>query len=205
MMMMTPTAAACNAAKTAANATTRRSHSTATIGGNSTTTTTSAMLLRSLGRTTGRHDARHRFMVTGRKWRSPPAVHHSYQRMSISSVALTEEERTTALQTRLAQPGNPNPWKTDPNRNAICKRFLFTNFSQAWAFLSRSALLAEKMDHHPEWFNVYNMVDVTLTTHDCQGVSNKDIEMAQAMDEYSASILQQNIPSPPPSGAGTLS
>ena len=61
----------------------------------------------------------------------------------------------------------------ESGRNAITKQYHFSNFSQAWAFLSQSALLAEKMDHHPEWFNVYNVVTVTLTTHDCQGVSQK--------------------------------
>ena len=59
-----------------------------------------------------------------------------------------------------------------------------TNPFQGWSFMSRSALLAEKLDHHPEWFNVYNRVEVTLTTHDTGGVSAKDVEMANAMDEY---------------------
>lgn len=58
-------------------------------------------------------------------------------------------------------------------RNAIQKTFLFADFNQAWRFMSGVALLAEKMDHHPEWFNVYNTVEVTLTTHDCGGVSEK--------------------------------
>ncbi|CAM9711749.1 unnamed protein product [Discosporangium mesarthrocarpum] len=54
--------------------------------------------------------------------------------------------------------------------------------------MSRTALLAEKMDHHPEWFNVYNRVDVTLTTHDCDGLSRRDIKMAAGMDKYAASV-----------------
>lgn len=61
----------------------------------------------------------------------------------------------------------------DTNRNAIKKTFMFSDFNQAWRFMSGVALLAEKMDHHPEWFNVYNTVEVTLTTHDCAGVSAK--------------------------------
>lgn len=56
---------------------------------------------------------------------------------------------------------------------SITKTFTFTDFNQAWSFMSRTALLAEKMDHHPEWFNVYNRVEVKLTTHDCDGVSQK--------------------------------
>jgi 4a-hydroxytetrahydrobiopterin dehydratase len=74
-------------------------------------------------------------------------------------------------------------WKAVQDREAICKQFKFRNFSEAWAFMTRCALLAETMDHHPEWFNVYNRVDVTLTTHDVGGVSSLDVAMARKMDE----------------------
>jgi len=64
----------------------------------------------------------------------------------------------------------------------ITKVFRFEDFSEAWGFMSRIALLAEKLDHHPEWFNVYNRVDVTLTTHDAGGVTELDLKMAEAME-----------------------
>ena len=75
-------------------------------------------------------------------------------------------------------------WKSVEGRDAIARTFAFANFNQAFAFMTRAALLAEKLDHHPEWFNVYNKVDVTLSTHDAGGVTAKDIEMATAMDSY---------------------
>ena len=70
------------------------------------------------------------------------------------------------------------------DREAITRKFQFVDFDAAFAFMTRSALLAAKMDHHPEWFNVYNKVDVTLTTHDAAGVTQKDIDLATAMDGY---------------------
>ncbi|MEM8694936.1 MAG: 4a-hydroxytetrahydrobiopterin dehydratase [Pseudomonadota bacterium] len=75
-------------------------------------------------------------------------------------------------------------WDHDATRGAISRRFEFPDFNEAYAFMTRAALLAEKMDHHPEWFNVYNKVDVTLTTHDAGGLSGKDIDMARAMEEF---------------------
>lgn len=74
-------------------------------------------------------------------------------------------------------------WKRLDGRHAIAKRFEFKDFSQAWAFMSRIALLAEQMNHHPEWSNVYNKVDITLTTHDAEGISGRDIKMAKAIEE----------------------
>jgi len=75
------------------------------------------------------------------------------------------------------------------DNKSIAKTFMFTDFNQAWSFMSRSALLAEKMDHHPEWINVYNRIEVTLTTHDCDGVSKKDIDMARAMETYASDLM----------------
>lgn len=68
-------------------------------------------------------------------------------------------------------------------RDAIYKEFLFANFNEAFGFMTRVALLADKKDHHPEWFNVYNKVQVTMSTHDCGGISKKDINLAQFMNE----------------------
>ena len=75
-------------------------------------------------------------------------------------------------------------WIEVEDRDAIRKVFHFGNFSEAWAFMTRIALLAEKMDHHPEWSNVYKTVDVTLATHDSGGVTDKDIRLAEAMDAF---------------------
>ena len=72
----------------------------------------------------------------------------------------------------------------EDGRDLILKSFRFKDFIEAFAFMSRIALLAEKMDHHPEWFNVYNRVEITLTTHDAGGVTERDIRMARAADEY---------------------
>jgi 4a-hydroxytetrahydrobiopterin dehydratase len=77
-------------------------------------------------------------------------------------------------------------WTVAEGRDAIAKRFQFKDFNAAFGFMARAALLAEKMDHHPEWFNVYNKVHVTLSTHDAGGVTQNDIDMAKAMEEYAA-------------------
>ena len=88
---------------------------------------------------------------------------------------LTEEERTAAL---AALP----EWSLRADGLAIERTFLFKDFSEAFGFMARAALLAEVQDHHPEWFNVYNRVQVTLTTHDADGLSQRDVKMATAMD-----------------------
>lgn len=68
-------------------------------------------------------------------------------------------------------------------RDAIQRTYRFADFNAAFAFMTRVALRAEQMDHHPEWFNVYNRVEVTLATHDCDGVSERDVTLARFMDE----------------------
>ena len=75
-------------------------------------------------------------------------------------------------------------WVLAKDGAAIFRAFQFRNFSQAWAFMSRAALLAEKMNHHPEWYNVYNKVEVTLNTHDAGGLTALDFEMAEKMDKF---------------------
>ena len=77
-------------------------------------------------------------------------------------------------------------WREVDGRDAIARKFVFKDFSQAFAFMTRAALMAEKMDHHPEWFNVYKTVEVTLSTHDAGGLTVKDIALARAMDSFAA-------------------
>ncbi len=73
-------------------------------------------------------------------------------------------------------------WALTDGRDAITRTFTFADFSAAWGFMSRVALAAEKMDHHPEWTNVWNRVSVTLSTHDAGGLTERDVELARAMD-----------------------
>lgn len=91
---------------------------------------------------------------------------------------LGEEERTSALPV-LATSG----WAHDPERDAIRKTFKFKDFIRAWGWMSAIAVIAEKMNHHPEWSNVYNRVEVTLTTHDAEGLTELDLKLARKMDE----------------------
>ena len=78
-------------------------------------------------------------------------------------------------------------WSEVDGRDAISKKFTFKDFNAAFGFMTRAALVAEKLDHHPEWFNVYNKVEVTLSTHDAGGVTERDIELAEAMNRMAGS------------------
>jgi 4a-hydroxytetrahydrobiopterin dehydratase len=101
---------------------------------------------------------------------------------------LSHEDRSTHLPA-LGETG----WAAVQDRDAIRKVLKFRNFSEAWGFMTRAALVAEKLNHHPEWKNVYNTVDITLTTHDCQGLSRLDIDLARAMDRLSTGAeVQRN-------------
>ena len=73
-------------------------------------------------------------------------------------------------------------WSAAEGRDAIVKTFKFADFNAAWGFMTRVALAAEKLDHHPEWFNVYNRVEVLLATHDADGVTELDVTLAKIMD-----------------------
>ena len=73
-------------------------------------------------------------------------------------------------------------WTHEPQRDGMTRRFQFDDFAQAFGFMTSVAILAEKMDHHPEWSNVYNRVDILLTTHDADGLSERDAKLAEAIE-----------------------
>nr|XP_033783393.1 pterin-4-alpha-carbinolamine dehydratase 2 isoform X2 [Geotrypetes seraphini] len=97
---------------------------------------------------------------------------------------LTTEEKSQVLHDLKA-----SGWNELDTRDAIYKEYNFKTFNQAFGFMTRVALQAEKMNHHPEWFNVYNKVQITLTTHDCGGLTKKDVKLAQFIDKAAASVL----------------
>ncbi|XP_011867905.1 PREDICTED: probable pterin-4-alpha-carbinolamine dehydratase [Vollenhovia emeryi] len=95
---------------------------------------------------------------------------------------LTAEEREQKLSPLLS-----TGWTVQANRDAIYKEFVFNNFNEAFGFMTKIALQAEKMDHHPEWFNVYNKVNITLSSHDVNGLSQRDVKLAAFIDKAAAS------------------
>ncbi|TNE59966.1 MAG: 4a-hydroxytetrahydrobiopterin dehydratase [Alphaproteobacteria bacterium] len=92
---------------------------------------------------------------------------------------LSKDDRKSAL-------SQLDGWQDADGRDAWVKTFTFSDFNEAFGFMTRVAIYADKQDHHPEWFNVYNRVEVTLTTHDAGGVSERDIKMAQFMEKIAA-------------------
>src|SRR5947209_4536977 len=89
---------------------------------------------------------------------------------------LTADARKTAL-------AKLSGWSEVKSRDAITRKFVFKDFSEAFGFMARAALVAEKLDHHPEWSNVYKTVEVTLSTHDAGGLTELDVKLAEAMDK----------------------
>ncbi|VFV35164.1 PREDICTED: pterin-4-alpha-carbinolamine [Lynx pardinus] len=96
---------------------------------------------------------------------------------------LTAEERNQVIHDLKAA-----GWSELNERDAIYKEFSFKNFNQAFGFMSRVALQAEKMNHHPEWFNVYNKVQITLTSHDYGGLTKRDVKLAKFIEKAAASV-----------------
>jgi 4a-hydroxytetrahydrobiopterin dehydratase len=90
-------------------------------------------------------------------------------------------------QARKAALAKLNGWSEVNGRDAISRKFAFEDFNAAFGFMARAALIAEKLDHHPEWFNVYNKVEVTLATHDAGGVTERDVALAEAMNRLAKS------------------
>lgn len=111
-----------------------------------------------------------------------PGKAKGFARMPLSP-KLEGSERTEKLNA-LMEAG----WTMVEGRDALYKEFKFSNFNQAFGFMTRTALLADKMDHHPEWFNVYNKVQVTLSSHDVSGISERDVKMAKFMEKAAASM-----------------
>ncbi len=94
---------------------------------------------------------------------------------------LTEDERSSALSALVE-------WKLVEGRDAITRSYTFSDFVSAFGFMTQVALIAESMNHHPEWFNVYSRVDVTLSTHDVGGLSALDVQLAKRMDAVASRL-----------------
>lgn len=92
---------------------------------------------------------------------------------------LSQTERSSALAALTS-------WQEVAGKDAIHRAFRFKDFIEAWGFMNKVALLAQAQDHHPEWSNVYNRVEITLTTHDCKGLSSRDVRLAQDIDKLLA-------------------
>lgn len=96
---------------------------------------------------------------------------------------LTSEERSTQL-------GQLHGWVAVAGRDAIQRHFKFADFNEAFGFMTRVAIKSQEMDHHPEWFNVYNKVEITLSTHDANGLTERDIALARFIDQVAKGSQQ---------------
>lgn len=105
-------------------------------------------------------------------------ISYSIVNKSHKKMSLTEEERLTQLEPLLT-----SGWNYVENRDAIQKEFIFKDFNEAFGFMTKVALKAEKMDHHPEWFNVYNKVNITLSSHDVNGLSKRDVNLGNFIEK----------------------
>jgi 4a-hydroxytetrahydrobiopterin dehydratase len=94
---------------------------------------------------------------------------------------LTAEERTVSL-------SQLSGWQTVANRDAIERHLAFADFNEAFGFMTRVAIKAQEMDHHPEWFNVFNKVHITLSTHDANGITGRDVELARFIDSIAGHV-----------------
>ncbi len=103
----------------------------------------------------------------------------------MKKAALLGQEERSILDTELSN------WALLPNRDAIVRSYQFKDFKSAFAFMTQCAMHAEEMNHHPEWLNVWNRVEVTLSTHDSGGLTQRDIELARAMDHCAAHYLDK--------------
>nr|XP_055130570.1 pterin-4-alpha-carbinolamine dehydratase isoform X1 [Symphalangus syndactylus] len=112
--------------------------------------------------------------------RRPPAAARA---MAGKAHRLSAEERDQLLPNLRAV-----GWNELEGRDAIFKQFHFKDFNRAFGFMTRVALQAEKLDHHPEWFNVYNKVHITLSTHECAGLSERDINLASFIEQVAVSM-----------------
>jgi 4a-hydroxytetrahydrobiopterin dehydratase len=112
--------------------------------------------------------------------RAASVITKAYRTVEVG-VAMVEKLNGEARQQALAELSG---WSEIEGRDAIQRSFKFKTFNEAWGFMSRVALAAETLNHHPEWFNVYNRVDIVLSTHDCGGLSELDVKLAKRIDRY---------------------
>ncbi|OZC12686.1 putative 4a-hydroxytetrahydrobiopterin dehydratase [Onchocerca flexuosa] len=119
-------------------------------------------------------------MMKSAAWRFTTNANIASQTRKIAMI-LNEQQRK-----QLLQPLIDKGWRVIENRDAIRKNLQFKNFNEAFGFMTQVAMYAEKMNHHPEWFNVYNKIEVTLSSHDVNGLSERDIKLACFIEELSS-------------------